>query len=343
MEAPAETASASANELSSRSPSYNRLKSFTSFRVDLKSESISRYPSALNVAEIPQKTTSRALRIQSVPSEDFAGDATITAFGSVDVFGDMVQQNGKLKPLQPASPLHETSSTAASSFFPEANDSPVRQADGDSVRKDDDDGLEVSSASSVNSENSSSSIHHVDERAVAVLPKPVPSGRHAIQEIAHRSSIHFHGGRGMRASLTRHDSPLSMLKKSTNVPHAHSSDEIRRSHSRSDSGDLRTLVLTDQMSQYVSGERRDSFSSHVEEGEYAAYQLLSEKFENLQYSDIYQDGTTVLKYLPVDMVNAPKVKSSIARGLLADKLGKGMVVIKHGKSLVEMSRQPARV
>lgn len=337
MEAPAETASATANELSSRSPSYNRLKSFTSFRVDLKSESISRYPSALNFAEIPPKTTSRALRIQSVPSEDLAGDATITAFGSVDVFGDMVQQNGKLKPLQPASPLHETLSTAASSFFPDANDSPARPADGDSVRKDDDDGLEISSASSVNSENSSSSIHHVDERTVVAVPKPAPSGRHAIQEIAHRSSIHFHGGRGMRASLTRHDSPLSMLKKITNVPHAHSADEIPRSHSRSDSGDLRALVLTDQMSQYVSGERRDSFSSRVEEGEYAAYQLLSEKFENLQFSDIYQDGTTALKYLPVDMVNAPKVKSSIARGLLADKLGEGMVVIKHGKSVAALS------
>lgn len=79
-------------------------------------------------------------------------------------------------------------------------------------------------------------------------------------------------------------------------------------------------------------ERRDSNSSQVEVGEYPAHVLLvndGRQQDGLDFSDIYQDGSTALKYMPVDMLNAPKVKTSIARGLLLDLLVNGVPILKH--------------
>jgi hypothetical protein len=50
--------------------------------------------------------------------------------------------------------------------------------------------------------------------------------------------------------------------------------------------------------------------------------------------DLYSPSkttTTNLKYIPVDMLNTPNVKNSIAKNILSLKLSDGIVVIKHGE------------
>jgi hypothetical protein len=50
------------------------------------------------------------------------------------------------------------------------------------------------------------------------------------------------------------------------------------------------------------------------------------------FGEVYvPQNSTNLKYLPVDMLNAPNVKNSIAKSILQNALSKGVLVIKHGK------------